>query len=109
MGFNEYQSLMNNTKWEEILLTMYNYPLVVRWRTKDIETGYICEWGCDWYYHFKHGGYKTIEWLEIKTDNKKLENDVLELLRKIHVVGKVLDNSIKVYGYLKTGISVGYL
>ena len=29
MPFNECQSLMNNTKWEEIRLAMYDYPLTI--------------------------------------------------------------------------------
>jgi hypothetical protein len=108
MKFNEYQKLMNNTKWEEIRLAMHNYPLPIEWRTKDIENSYICDWDSDWFYHFKLDGYKTIEWLEIKVVNDDIKNDIVTLLRKIHVAGEILKDSIKVYGYKKDGF-VDYL
>lgn len=92
---------MNNTKWEEIRLAMYNYPSVVMWRTKDVETGYISNWDGEWFYHFIQGGYNTIEWLEIKVNNSKFKNEILDILRKIHVPGQITDNSIFVFGYSK--------
>ncbi|MHC1681586.1 MAG: DUF6678 family protein [Clostridiaceae bacterium] len=107
MNLEGYQELMNNTKWEEIRLAMCNYPNEIQWRTKDIENGYISNWDSEWFYHFKAGGYKTIEWLEIRVNNI-IKNDIVNILRKIHVVGDVLNNSIKVYGYKKNGF-IDYL
>ena len=35
--------LMNNTKWEELRAAMYGLDgLRPRWRTKDLESGYVC-------------------------------------------------------------------
>ncbi|MFN4213762.1 hypothetical protein [Exiguobacterium sp.] len=28
-----------------------------------METGYVSFWDAEWYYHFKLGDYKYIEWL----------------------------------------------
>jgi len=39
--------------------------------------------------------------LEIETGNNLLKDDIVNLLKKIHVPGKVLDKSIIVYGYKK--------
>jgi hypothetical protein len=92
---------MNDTKWEEIRLAMNDYPKGTQWRIKNVDSGYVCNWDGDWYYHFRIGGYNTIEWLEIKFNNEEMKNDIINILRKVHVAGEILDNSIKVYGYIK--------
>lgn len=109
MNDNQYQQVMNNTKWDEIRLAMYDYPKNQQWRTKDIETGYISPWEGEWYYHFKSGGYKNIEWLEIKSETKEISNDIIKILRAFHVPGEVFDNVIKVYGYVAIDKQVDYL
>lgn len=103
MRLNEYQNLMNNTKWEEIRTAMVNYHTPVQWRVKSIDNGYVSDWDKEWFYHFKLGGYETIEWLEIKTGCKEVKNDIVDILRKIHVPGEVFEDHIKVYGYRKQG------
>lgn len=77
MPFNEYQGLMNNTKWNEIRLAMYSYPKTVRWRVKNINNGYLSNWDAEWFYHFAEGGFDTIEWLEINVDNEIMKQDVI--------------------------------
>lgn len=101
MMFKKYNRLMNNTKWEEIRLAMYNYPSTAQWRVKSIDSTYISNWDGDWFYHFKLGGYESIEWLEIEANNDEIKNGIINILRKIHVPGEILNNSIKVYGYNK--------
>lgn len=101
MPINEYNSLMNNTKWEEIRLAMYEYPATTKWRLKNIDNGYLSNWDSEWFYHFRLEGYNTIEWLEIEVDNEEMKNAVINVLRKIHVPGEILENSIKIYGYKK--------
>jgi hypothetical protein len=90
--------LMNNTKWNEIRNAMYGLNDKIQWRTKDIENGYISNWDAEWYYHFIIGGFNTIEWLEIKFTSKNKEKIISELV-KIHVPGKILDETIIIYGY----------
>lgn len=99
MPFDEYQSLMNNTKWEEIRSAMHDYPLSIQWRVKNIDNGHVSNWDAEWCYHFRLGGYDTIEWLEVKAYNEEMKIDIINILRKIHVAGEVLKDSIKVYGY----------
>lgn len=101
MPINEYNSLMNNTKWEEIRLAMYEYPATTKWRLKNIDNGYLINWDSEWFYHFRSGGYNNIEWLEIKVDDEEMKIAVTNILRKIHVAGEILKNSIKIYGYKK--------
>jgi hypothetical protein len=100
---------MNNTKWEEIRLAMYEYPNNRKWRVKDIETGEISSWDGEWYYHFILDEYKTIEWLEIKVETEEIRNGVLKILNSIHVPGEVFDDVIRVYGYVEIGKPVDYL
>jgi len=56
MPFNEYQGLMNNTKWSEIRLAMYNYPQTERWRVKNINNGYLSNWDAECVYPLAEGG-----------------------------------------------------
>jgi len=89
---------MNNTKWNEIRLAMNDIPYTVKWRTKDLENGYISQWDADWFYHFMIGEYKTIEWLEIQftSETKDL---IVNKLKEINVPAELLENSVKIYGY----------
>lgn len=109
MDYNQYQQVMNDTKWEEIRLAMYDYPNNHQWRTKDMETGYTCPWEGEWYYHFKSGGYKNIEWLEIRSETEEIRDDIIKILSTIHVPGEVFNDVIKVYGYVEISKPLGYL
>lgn len=94
---------MNNTKWNEIFINFYKNEcdkgVLVQWRTKDIETGYICPWEGTW----THFGCEPREWeyidylqLRLTPENEKL---VLKMLKEIHVPGVVDDGIVTVYGY----------
>jgi hypothetical protein len=108
MNHKQYYPVMNDTKWEEIRLAMYDYPNNRQWRTKDIEKGYIFPWDGEWFY-LRNSGYKCIQWSEIKAETEEIRTDVLEILKSIHVPGEVFDNVIRVYGYVEIGKSVDYL
>ena len=41
MKYSNHQELMNNTKWDEIRLSMYNSAVSVRWRTKCIDSNFV--------------------------------------------------------------------
>lgn len=107
MEGNNMQHLMNDTKWNEIRIAMYEFPGNVYWRTKDIENGHISHWDSEWFYHFAISGYKCIEWLEIRYEPKDRE-EIIKILKKIHVPGKLLSETIKIYGYVKDS-AVDYL
>ena len=53
--------LMNNTKWDQLRLAMYDLDdFSPRWRTKDL-SGYLSDWDGEWFHHFRTSGYETIE------------------------------------------------
>lgn len=101
--------VMNDTKWDELRLAMYNLgDLRPRWRTKEVN-GYVCHWDGEWFYHFREGGYSTIEWVEIETSSADQDAAVLELLREIHLPGHRTDQGFRVYGYVQDGAAVDWL
>lgn len=91
--------LMNDTKWNEIRLAMYQYPKRIVWRTKSLTSGYICQWDGEWYYHFSEGGYDWVEWLEIRLDDDDIKSYVISKLKEIHVPGEIDGNVVRVYGH----------
>ena len=101
---------MNDTKWEEIRLAMYGLgELHPKWRTRDRETGFVSPWDGEWFYHFRSGGYSTIEWLEIEVSNDAQRAAVLEALRAIHVPGEDNGHVLRIHGYVPAGAAVEYL
>ncbi len=100
---------MNNTKWKEIQKAMYELQESPQWRTRCLTNGYITNWDGEWRYHFSEGGFKDIEWVEIKTENDVQFELVFSLLKSIHVPGIKIENGFKVYGYVNEGQSVDYL
>ena len=80
---------MNDTRWDELRTAMYALDrLSPQWRTKDIDSGHVCPWDGDWFYHLKKGGYQSIEWIEIKITSLEQDLAVLDALKKIHVPGQ---------------------
>jgi hypothetical protein len=102
--------VMNNTKWEELRLAMYSLgPLHPKWRTKDVETGYIPEWDGEWFYHFRDGGYESIEWVEIRITSPEQDQAVLCALRSIHVAGERTAEGYRIFGYAEPGKALNYI
>jgi hypothetical protein len=101
---------MNDTKWEELRLAMYSLgDLNPKWRTKDVETGFIPEWDGEWFYHFRSGGYECIEWVEITVTSPAQDDAVLRALRSIHVPGEKTEYGYRVFGYTEPGKAVDYI
>jgi hypothetical protein len=94
---------MNDTKWDELRLAMYELgPLSPRWRTKDL-SGYVSPWDGDWFYHFRDGGYSSIEWVEILVTTPEQDAAIESALRGVHVPGRRIENGFRVYGYQARG------
>ena len=100
---------MNDTKWEELRFAMYNLGNRPKWRTKDVENGYLSDWDGEWYHHFKNGGYKTIEYVEIKVSDDEMRNLVRNILAKIHVPGYETQEGFIVKGYTNASESLEYI
>ena len=102
--------LMNDTKWDELRRAMYELDdLAPRWRTRDVENGHLSEWDHEWFHHFRDGGYKFIEWVEIAIDSVEQGTAVLAELIRIHVPGERTKSGYRVFGYVKTGEAVDYI
>ncbi len=80
-----------------------------KWRACDLETKHISSWDGEWFYHFREGGYSTLEWIEIQTESPQQHEAALEAIKKIHVPGRVKGDVIRVFGYLPPGEQIDYL
>ena len=95
---------MNYTKWKELLTAFYQLECcgsapAVRWRTKDLETGFLCPWDGTWsHFACDSGDWKYIDFLQIELtpENRCF---VLETLRRIHVPTTVSEEIVTIYGY----------
>ena len=98
---------MNNTKWGEIWKAFYygiersDDPelshMAVHWCTKSV-TGFLYSDSTWTHFAADPADYKEIEWLRIVLTPQNREI-VLDILRRIHVPGEVLDNCVYIYGY----------
>lgn len=102
-------SVMNNTKWEELRLAMLEFEDSPRWRTRDVQTGYESHWDREWYYHFRDGGYSSIEWVEIAADSPEQLLAIQAALARVHVPGERTEAGFRVYGYIPAGKAVDYV
>jgi hypothetical protein len=101
--------VMNDTKWDELRRAMYGLgELSPAWRTQDV-SGYLSPWDGEWYYHFREGGYASIEWVEIRVTSPAQHAAVLASLREVHVPGEVVDQVFRVYGYAAVGMAMNYI
>jgi Family of unknown function (DUF6678) len=101
--------VMNDTKWEELRLAMYNLgALSPRWRTKDL-SGHISQWDAEWFYHFRNGGYVSIEWVEIQVSSVEQDAAVVASLKAIHLPGQRIERGFRIYGYTSDGVTVAYI
>lgn len=101
--------LMNNTKWDQLRLAMYDLDdFSARWRTKDL-SGYLCDWDGEWFYHFRTSGYETIEWVEIQVLSAEQDEAVMQRLREIHLPSHRIEQGYRIYGYAALGAEIAYL
>src|SRR5689334_20837395 len=102
-------SLMNNSKWKELRLGMLRYGGLVAYRMKNVETGYICDWDREWYYHFQEEGYDWIEWVELEVESDEQRNAVESVLRAHHIPFERGEKVYRVYGYASDTSVVTYI
>jgi hypothetical protein len=63
----------------------------------------------DWFYHFRVGGYSSIEWVEIMVTAPEQEAAVESVLRRVHVPGQRFESGFRVYGYADDGQALEYV
>lgn len=83
--------------------------LAPRWRTSNVESGYMSEWDREWFYHFRDRGYKSIQWVEIAVDTDEQRNAILRELVRIHVPGERTESGYRIVGYAEIGQAVDYI
>lgn len=103
-------SHMDDASWNELRMAMFhlgdNQP---QWRSKEIKDDYLSDWDGEWYYHFRTGGYRTIEYIEIQVSNKKMRDLVRNALIKIPAAGRETKDGFIVLGYTRTTDPVEYI
>jgi hypothetical protein len=101
--------VMNDTKWDELRMAMYELgKLSPSFRTKDI-VGHVSPWDREWYYHFREGDYRSIQWVDIRVTTTEQDAAVEAALRRIHVPGHRVEHGFRVYGYAGQGMEVKYI
>ena len=100
--------LMNDTKWNEVRLYMYDMTETPGFTITRID-GTVERIDREWYYHFRAGGYRDILHVDITTEGTSQLNEVLRRLRAVNVPGIVAKNGVRVFGYLKPGQTVNYV
>jgi hypothetical protein len=101
--------VMSETKWDELRLAMYGLGVLrPSWRTKDL-SGYVSPWDGEWLYHFREGGYSSIEWVEIRVTTPEQDAAVEAVLRRVHLTGHRVEQGIRVYGYAREGAILDYI
>jgi hypothetical protein len=101
--------IMNDARWDELRVAMYGLGrLSPRWRAKDV-SGHVSDWDGEWFYHFREGGYASIEWVEILAASPEQDAAVETALRRIHVPGHRIVEGFRVLGYVQEGTAVDFI
>lgn len=101
---------MNNTKWDELRLAMYDLGHEApRFRVKAIGADQPGPWDGEWYYHFREGGYHKIERVELQLRDSSHRGAVARALVTINVPGVQTDAGFVVYGHIPPGASAEYI
>lgn len=91
--------VMNNTKWEELRHAIHMLDVVVPWRCKMLGKRYISDWDGEWLYHFRLGGYDSIEWAELSIPQDAAEA-VTTALARHSILYEPSEFGLKVFGYI---------
>jgi len=100
--------LMNNTKWDELRVAMFEHPKSPKWRTCDAESGYVSDWDGEWFYHFRGNGYESILWVELLIESDEQREAIISELVQIGLPGYEKDGNLFVVGYTESGQTIDY-
>jgi hypothetical protein len=84
-------------------------PLSPRFRVKKIEAAQPGPWDGEWYYHFREGGYGSMEWVELQLKDESQRDDVSSVLASINLPGAHTTGGFIVYGHVMPGTFVEYI
>jgi hypothetical protein len=95
-------SVANDTKWEELRLTMASLDPEPEFVREDVSGE---RWQPDrmWLYHFSGPNYASLRFVEIKADDTAHREDIRKQLQTIGLAGETTDEGFRVYGYTLPG------
>lgn len=111
MNYPNHYSVNNKTKWLELRNFILSLSPTVEWpqfRSKYLPNGYIHSWDREWVHHFWDGGFKGIEWFELKGFHQMNSAEVDKFL-KIGLAGEARKTSLRLYGYAPNGSEISLL
>ncbi|WP_246617983.1 DUF6678 family protein [Rhizobium populisoli] len=100
-------SVMNNTKWDEVRLAMYALDPSPTWSTL-VMNGHSYGSDGEWFYHFRDGGYEDIIHVDIHVATSQQRELVQSALKKIHVPGEETADGSRVFGFIERGQFIHY-
>ena len=107
---NPLAPILNDTKWGELRLAMYGLgqqsPM---FRIKDLGKSQPGPWDGEWFHHFKIGGYRSIEWVEVQLRDQTQRDSVADVLASIHLPGVHNEAGFIIYGHVAPGTPVDYI
>lgn len=103
-------SCMNDTKWRELVSVMRSLAgFTPSYRQKHLRCSEPAQWDKGWFYHLRP--YSVVEWVEIDpVDSRRYPQvdrteEIEQLLRQIHVPFSREGPYLRVWGYLRPGVS----
>lgn len=100
--------VMNDAKWDELRLAMYQMEASPKWSVKNLN-GYVSTPDREWFYHFSEGGYRDIVYVDIFADNMQHADQILSRLKTINLPGTTIKNGFRVFGHAENTQPVDYL
>ena len=102
--------VLNDTKWDELRLAMYELgEQSPDFRVKDIRDDRPGPWDGEWFYHFRSGGYSSMEWVELRLADPQQREVVARILESINLPGSHTNEGFVIYGHVVPGSSVEYI
>jgi hypothetical protein len=69
----------------------------------------LSRWDGDWFYHWPHGGWRWMDWVELRLSNSQHRDAVRAILRKIRFAGEETAEGFRLYGYIRSGQAANYI
>lgn len=108
---SDYFSVANDTKWRELREAVLNLKSSdqPRFRCKNLETGNLSQWDGEWFYHWTSYGRDWMEWAELSIATPHQRTLVRAILKRIRFAGEETAAGFRIYGYVRSGESAGYI
>ncbi|WP_309394581.1 DUF6678 family protein [Chelatococcus sambhunathii] len=108
VNITDLHPLMNDTKWDELRLSMHRIENRPQFRCKDAN-GFYSEPDREWFYHFRGIEYKSLIYVDILVSDPSQRVIVRTELKVIHVPGEETAEGFRVYGYSRPGQTLDYI